>query len=196
MADHGITPSQTAGPYFAYALTPGKAYSYPALVENDLTTPDTVGEAIVITGRVLDGNGKPVPDGFLELWQADGAGRYASRDSKQNTTFKGFGRSATDATGSFSFRTVKPGAVEAPGGGKQAPHINVSIFARGILRRMFTRIYFSDEVANAGDPVLALVPADRRATLIARREGDAGGVPKYVLDVYLQGENETVFFEA
>lgn len=196
MADHDITPSQTAGPYFAFALTPGKTYAYQALVENDLTTPDAVGDTIVITGHLLDGNGKAVQDGFLELWQADGAGRYASRESKQNTAFKGFGRSATDATGMFRFRTVKPGAVEAPGGGKQAPHINVSIFARGILRRMFTRIYFADEAANAGDPVLALVPSERRDTLIARREGDVGGVPKYVLDIHLQGDNETVFFEA
>jgi protocatechuate 3,4-dioxygenase alpha subunit len=196
MADHGITPSQTAGPYFAYALTPGTAYAYPALVENDLTTPDAVGDAIVITGRLLDGSGKPVPDGFLELWQADGAGRYSSGEQRQNTTFKGFGRSPTDTAGTFSFRTVKPGAVAAPGGGGQAPHINVSIFARGILRRMFTRIYFPDGAANAGDPLLALVPEDRRATLIARRDGDLDGVPKYVFDVHLQGDNETVFFEA
>jgi protocatechuate 3,4-dioxygenase alpha subunit len=196
MADHGITPSQTAGPYFAYALTPGTTYNYPALVENDLTTPDAVGDAIVLTGRLLDGSGKPVPDAFLELWQADGAGRYSSGAQRQNTSFKGFGRSPTTAEGAFSFRTVKPGAVDAPGGGKQAPHINVSIFARGILRRMFTRVYFADEAANASDPVLALVPTERRATLIARRDGDAGGVPKYVLDIHLQGDNETVFFEA
>ena len=141
-------------------------------------------------------NGQPVPDGFLELWQADGAGRYSSGEQRQNTAFKGFGRSATTADGTFSFRTVKPGAVEAPGGGKQAPHINVSIFARGILKRMFTRIYFAGETANTGDPVLNLVPADRRATLVALREGDVGGVPKYVFDVHLQGEKETVFFEA
>ena len=196
MADRGITPSQTAGPYFAFALTPGAAYAYPALVGNDLTTSDAVGDTIVITGRLLDGKGQPLPDGFLELWQADGAGRYSSGEQRQNTSFKGFGRSATTADGIFSFRTVKPGAVAAPGGGKQAPHINVSIFARGILRRMFTRIYFAGEAANADDPVLSLVPADRRDSLIARRDGEAGGVPKYVFDVRLQGENETVFFEA
>jgi len=196
MADHGITPSQTAGPYFAYALTPGPSYAYPALVENDLTTPDAVGDPIVITGRLLDGAGNPLPDGFLELWQADGAGRYSSGEQRQNTSFKGFGRSPTTADGVFTFRTVKPGAVAAPGGGKQAPHINVSIFARGILRRMFTRIYFAGEAANAADPVLSLVPADRRDTLIARREGEVDGVPKYVFDIRLQGDNETVFFEA
>jgi protocatechuate 3,4-dioxygenase alpha subunit len=193
--DHGITPSQTAGPYFAYALTPGNAYQYPALVGNDLTTPDAVGDVIVITGRLLDGHGKPVPDAFLELWQADGAGRYSSGEHRQNTSFKGFGRSPSDKDGVFGFRTVKPGAVAAPGGGKQAPHINVSIFARGILRRMFTRIYFAGEAANAADPVLALVPADRRDTLIARRDGEVGGVPKYVFDIHLQGDGETVFFE-
>jgi protocatechuate 3,4-dioxygenase alpha subunit len=196
ITDRGITPSQTAGPYFAYALTPGTTYAYPALVDNDLTTPDAVGETIVVAGRLLDGHGKPVPDGFLELWQADGAGRYSSGEHRQNTSFKGFGRSGTDADGAYNFRTVKPGAIEAPGSGKQAPHINVSIFARGILRRMFTRIYFADEAANASDPVLALVPAERRSTLIARRDGDVGGAPRYVLDIHLQGEDETVFFEA
>jgi protocatechuate 3,4-dioxygenase alpha subunit len=194
--DRGITPSQTAGPYFAYALTPGTTYAYQALVENDLTTPDAIGETIAITGRLLDGAGKPLPDAFLELWQADGTGRYSSGEHRQNTSFKGFGRSPTSKDGVFSFRTVKPGAVEAPGGGKQAPHINVSIFARGILRRMFTRIYFADEAANAGDPVLALVPADRRETLLARRDGETGGVPRYVFDIHLQGDAETVFFEA
>ena len=195
MADRGITPSQTAGPYFAYALTPGTTYAYPALVGNDLTTPDAIGEPIVVVGHLTDGNGKPVPDGFLELWQADGAGRYSSGEARQNTAFKGFGRAATDKDGAFSFRTVKPGAVDAPGGSKQAPHINVSIFARGILRRVFTRIYFAGETANEGDPVLALVPAERRGTLIARRDGEANGTPRYVFDVRLQGDEETVFFE-
>ena len=196
MAKYGITPSQTAGPYFAFALTPGSAYPYPALAGNDLVTPDAVGEPIAIVGRLIDGKDKPVPDGFFELWQADGAGRYAGHDKGQNTTFKGFGRAGTDADGAYSFKTVKPGPVAAPGGGVQAPHIDVGIFARGILRRMVTRIYFEGEPANDTDPVLALVPADRRATLIARRDGSLDGIPRYVFDVKLQGDDETVFFEA
>jgi protocatechuate 3,4-dioxygenase alpha subunit len=193
----GITPSQTVGPYFAYALTPGATYSLQGLAGNDLVTPDTVGHPIAIEGRVTDGAGAPVPDCFLELWQADGAGRYPGQPGqKPNTTFKGFGRSEADKDGRYRFRTVKPGPVPGPEGKMQAPHINVGIFARGVLRRMFTRIYFEDEAANDGDAVLALVPADRRQTLIARRDGEAGDTPRYVFDVHLHGDEETVFFEA
>ena len=193
---HGITPSQTVGPYFAYALTP-TAYSLKALTGDDLVTPDTVGEPIVIEGRVLDGAGASVPDCFLELWQADGAGRYPGQPGqKSNTSFKGFGRSAADKDGRYHFHTVKPGPVPGVDGRMQAPHINVGIFARGVLRRMVTRIYFADEAANDGDAVLALVPADRRTTLIAKRDGPANGAPRYVFGVLLQGEGETVFFEA
>jgi protocatechuate 3,4-dioxygenase alpha subunit len=196
MAEHGITPSQTVGPYFAYALTP-TAYDLKALASNDLVTPDTVGEPIRIEGRVVDGAGDPVPDSFLELWQADGAGRYTGQPgTRPNTTFKGFGRSEADGDGHYVFRTVKPGQVPGPDGKMQAPHINVGIFARGILRRMFTRIYFDGEAANATDAILALVPEDRRHTLIARRDGTVDGMPRYVFDVRLQGDDETVFFEA
>ena len=138
-----------------------------------------------------------MPDCFLELWQADGAGRYPGQPGhKANTTFKGFGRSAADKDGRYHFHTVKPGAVPGLDGGIQAPHINVGLFARGVLRRMVTRIYFADEAANDGDAILALVPEDRRATLIARRDGKAGETPRYVFDVRLQGDDETVFFEA
>jgi protocatechuate 3,4-dioxygenase alpha subunit len=196
MARYAITPSQTAGPFFAIALTPGSTYPYTALVGDNLVTPDAAGEPIEVVGRLLDGKGAPVPDGFLEIWQADGDGRYPGRDAGQNTSFKGFGRSGSAADGAYRFRTVKPGRVQAPGGGKQAPHINVSIFGRGILRRMITRIYFEDEPANSADTTLALVPADRRSTLIARREDPADGVPRYVIDIRLQGDNETVFFES
>jgi protocatechuate 3,4-dioxygenase, alpha subunit len=196
MARHGITPSQTAGPFFAIALTPGSTYPYTALVGDNLVTPDAIGDPIEIVGRLLDGKGAPVPDGFLEIWQADGTGRFAGHDKGQNTSFKGFGRSGTTADGTFRFRTVKPGRIRAPGGGQQAPHINVSVFGRGILRRMITRIYFEDEPANSADPTLALVPADRRSTLIARREDPADSVPRYVIDIRLQGDNETVFFES
>jgi protocatechuate 3,4-dioxygenase, alpha subunit len=194
---HGITPSQTVGPYFAYALTPDSTYSLTALAGNDLVTPDTVGHPVVLEGRVIDGAGAPVPDCFLELWQADGSGRYPGQEGqKPNSTFKGFGRSACSKDGLYHFHTVKPGPVPGLAGRMQAPHINVGVFARGILRRMFTRIYFEDEAANDGDAILALVPADRRATLIARRDGAVNGVPRYVLDMRLHGDNETVFFEA
>lgn len=190
----GITPSQTVGPYFAYALTPGSRYAFSTLAGDDLVTDDAVGERIVLTGRVTDGAGNPVPDAMIEIWQADGAGRYPDTRAGANAAFTGFGRSETVDGGTFRFRTVKPGAV--PGATGQAPHINVGVFARGILRRMFTRIYFDDEAANAGDAALALVPPERRATLIARRDGTDGGQPRYLFDIRLQGENETVFFEA
>ena len=192
MTERGITPSQTVGPFFAYSLTP-REYAFAGIVTDDLRTDDAVGEPILIEGRVIDGEGVQVPDAMVEIWQADGAGNYAGRGS--NTTFKGFGRSETKGSG-FSFRTVKPGLVAGPNGTRQAPHINVNVFARGILRRMFTRIYFAGEVANDGDPILTLVPADRRATLVARREGSVEGMARYVFDIRLQGENETVFFEA
>ena len=193
---HGITPSQTVGPFFAFALTPGTRYAFSTLAGSDLITADAVGEQIAIGGRVTDGDGMPVPDAMVEIWQADGAGRYPGSDRGANIAFKGFGRSETVNEGVFSFRTVRPGAVPGPGGTRQAPHINVGVFARGTLRRMFTRIYFENESANETDPILKLVPADRRQTLIARRNGTAGGLPRYVFDIRLQGENETVFFEA
>ncbi|MBV9704605.1 MAG: protocatechuate 3,4-dioxygenase subunit alpha, partial [Methylobacteriaceae bacterium] len=172
-------------------------YRYPALVGNDLLTEDAVGEPICIEGRVLDGAGSPVPDAMIEIWQADGAGRYAGNDSAPlpNTAFKGFGRCATDREGNFSFRTLKPGSVPAPDGRPQAPHINIGLFARGLLRRLFTRIYFEGEAANDADPVLALVPHEARKTLIARRT-ESEGAAAYVFDIRLQGDDETVFFEA
>ena len=198
MAKRGITPSQTVGPYFKIWLTPSPEIAMRPLVGADLVTPDTVGDLIRIEGRVIDGNGEPVPDAMVEIWQADGAGRYshATGMPPPNTTFKGFGRSECDADGRYRFSTVKPGPVPGPDGRSQAPHINVGVFARGILRRMFTRIYFDDESANVGDPILDLVPADRRATLIARRDGEEDGLPRYVFDIRLQGGVETVFFEA
>jgi protocatechuate 3,4-dioxygenase alpha subunit len=193
----GISPSQTVGPFFAYCLTP-KAYGYPEIVTNNLLTEDAPGERIRIEGRVIDGEGQPVSDAMVEIWQADGQGRYATTPDGRpatNARFKGFGRSDTDAEGRYSFTTVKPGPVPGPNGGLQAPHINVNVFARGVLNRLFTRIYFDGEPANAGDPVLALVPADARGTLIARR-ATQGGEPTYTFDIHLQGRNETVFFEA
>jgi protocatechuate 3,4-dioxygenase alpha subunit len=195
MSEQGITPSQTVGPFFAIALTSDR-YGYKPLLSNDLVTPDASGETIHIEGRIFDGDGNLVTDAFVELWQADGTGRYSSERGRTNAAFKGFGRCGTTAEGRYSFRTVKPGAVAGPDGRPQAPHINVSLFGRGLLNRLFTRIYFEDEPANAHDAVLGLVPAERRKTIIARRDGAAGGAPRYVFDIRLQGEDETVFFEA
>jgi protocatechuate 3,4-dioxygenase, alpha subunit len=189
----GITPSQTAGPYFAYALTPAGRYAISDLATNDLVTDDAVGERITIEGRVVDGDGELVTDAMLEIWQADGEGRYPGADpALSNARFKGFGRVECNAEGRYSFRTVKPGPVPGPNGAMQAPHVNVGLFARGILRRLFTRIYFEGEPGNDRDPILALVPAEARATLIACRRGEGA----YSFDIRLQGENETVFFEA
>jgi protocatechuate 3,4-dioxygenase, alpha subunit len=150
------------------------------------------GERIRITGRVLDGAGAPVADAMVEIWQADAQGRYATAETRANAAFQGFGRAECDAEGRYRFTTVKPGRVPGPNGALQAPHINVGLFARGVLRRMFTRIYFADEAANDADPILALVPEDARDTLIARQVEP--GV--YTFDIRLQGDNETVFFEA
>src|SRR6185503_4761110 len=149
---------------------------------------------IVLRGR----DGKPINDCMLEIWQADSQGRYASpQDSRgrPNTQFKGFGRSATDKDGVFNFDTVKPGAVPGPGGKPQAPHIVVCIYSRGMLRQVYTRLYFADEGANASDPILALVPADRRGTLIAHKTDEQDGLTLYRFDIRVQGGNETVFFE-
>ena len=193
----GISPSQTVGPFFAYCLTP-QAYGYAEVVTSDLVTEDAAGDRIRIEGRVFDGDGQPVPDAMVEIWQADGQGRYAhsaDRRALPNARFKGFGRSGTDAEGRYRFTTIKPGQVPGPNGGTQAPHVNVNVFARGMLRHAFTRIYFEGDAANASDPILALVPEDARTTLIARRTMH-GGQPTYTFDIRLQGENETVFFEA
>jgi protocatechuate 3,4-dioxygenase, alpha subunit len=194
----GITPSQTVGPFFAYGLTPkDRGYDWNEAIGNDLVTPDASGERIRIEGRVLDGDGTPVVDAMLEIWQADAAGRYAhpaDRRALPNAAFKGFGRAGTDGDGRFGFATIKPGAVPGSDGTLQAPHIAVVVFSRGMLTHVFTRIYFADEAANAADPILGLVPADRRPTLIARRE-DHGGQPTYRFDIRLQGDGETVFFD-
>ena len=155
-----------------------------------------VGERVRVEGQVLDGNGEAIVDALVEIWGADGEGRYAGRDpALANAAFKGFGRCALDQTGHFAFDTVKPGPVAGPDGARQAPHLSVSVFARGILRRLHTRLYFDDEgTANAADPVLALVPEARRATLIAARQDRPTG-SVYRFEIVLQGENETVFFE-
>lgn len=191
----GITPSQTVGPYFKYGLTPGGDYQWNDAFGNDLVTPDVSGERIRIVGRVFDGDGKEIPDSMLEIWQADGQGRFADpQDARSlpNAAFKGFGRCGTDSKGGYSFHTIKPGPVEGPNEA-QAPHILLAVFARGMTQQAQTRIYFADEAANATDPILALVPAERRATLIAVRE--PGDVATYRFDIHLQGDLETVFFD-
>jgi protocatechuate 3,4-dioxygenase, alpha subunit len=192
----GITPSQTVGPFFAYGLTPGKDYDWSDLFINNLVTPDAAGERIRIEGRVLDADGAPIADALVEIWQADAQGRYAHPADKRalpNASFKGFGRCGSDKSGRYSFDTIKPGAVPGPNGAMQAPHILLALYTRGMLTHLYTRIYFSDET-NASDPVLALVPDDRRATLIATREM-RGSLPVYTLDIRIQGERETVFFD-
>jgi protocatechuate 3,4-dioxygenase, alpha subunit len=190
------SPSQTVGPFFAYGLAP-EQYGYPfrALAGSALVDDDIPGERIRIVGRVLDGDGAPVPDAMVEIWQADAEGRYAHPADPRgsNLRYKGFGRcgTGTDPENRFSFDTIKPG----PPGDGQAPHINVIVFMRGLLSHAFTRIYFDDEaVANARDPVLASVDEARRRTLIASREAAPGGT-LYRLDLHMQGPDETVFFD-
>jgi protocatechuate 3,4-dioxygenase alpha subunit len=180
------TPSQTVGPYFAIGLP------WP---EGPNAVPEGTPGAITITGTIYDGDGEPVPDHLIETWQADPEGRFADLHGHGGVSelegFRGFGRyGVEDGDGTYEIVTVKPGPVPASDGTMQAPHIDVSVFARGMLNRCVTRIYFSDEAqANAADPVLAQVPADRRRTLIAEPTADG-----YRFDIRLQGPGETVFF--
>src|ERR1700694_579812 len=176
----GIPPSQTVGPFFKYGLTPNGKYDWNDAFTNNLVTADTSGERIRIEGRVFDGDGKQIPDAMLEIWQADAQGRFADPQDKRalpNSAFRGFGRSGTNPNGDYAFDTIRPGAVPDPDGKPQAPHILLAVFGRGMLMHLYTRIYFGGEAANAADPVLALVPAERRSTLIAARQpgnGSAG----------------------
>jgi protocatechuate 3,4-dioxygenase alpha subunit len=146
---------------------------------------------------VFDGDGQPVADCMLEIWQADAQGRFSDPQDKRalpNSTFRGFGRCGTDPNGAFAFDTIRPGTVPDPDGKPQAPHLLLAIFARGMLLHLYTRVYFDGGAANDADPVLALVPAERRGTLIAtRHEGSGSAV--YHFDIHLQGDHETVFFE-
>ena len=150
----GVTPSQTVGPFFAYGLTSNGKYDWNDAFTNNLVTPDTSGDRIRIEGRVFDGDGQPVPDCMLEIWQANAQGRFADPQDKRslpNATFRGFGRCGTDANGGYAFDTIKPGSVPDPDGKPQAPHVLVAIFARGMLLQLYTRIYFDGEGANAAD---------------------------------------------
>jgi protocatechuate 3,4-dioxygenase alpha subunit len=186
------TPSQTVGPYFAYTLTPTQyGYNFTSLAGPQMVDENIQGERIRITGQVLDGEGVPVSDAMIEIWQADITGRYP--DVSQQDGFTGFGRvgTGTDHHNRFWFDTIKPGAT--PDG--QAPHLNVMVFMRGLLSHLYTRIYFSDEDAlNADDPVLSSVDETRRQTLIAKREETPGGTV-YRFDLHMQGASETVFFD-
>jgi protocatechuate 3,4-dioxygenase alpha subunit len=195
----GITPSQTVGPFYAYCLTPTK-YKLHEIFTNDLIVPGLEGEKIRIEGRVLDGDNVGIFDAMVEIWQADAKGSFAHARDHQgaNTGFKGFGRVEPDKEGKYHFLTIKPGRVEAPDGKLQAPHIDVAVFARGMLKHLVTRIYFGDEESNKDDPVLSQVPADRRDTLTAKPRGN-GREKVYRFDIRIQegseGPPETQFFE-
>jgi protocatechuate 3,4-dioxygenase, alpha subunit len=183
------TSSQTVGPYLHIGLT--------WLVTENLVGPGVSGEPVTIEGRILDGDGKPVSDALVEIWQANSHGKYAHPDDPQEKPleagFKGFGRVPTDDDGRFKFMTIKPGRVAAPGGGLQAPHINVTILMRGMLKQLNSRIYFPGDPANAEDAVLRRVPSARRETLIANSAGGESNAMQW--NVILQGDGETVFFE-
>jgi len=179
--------SQTVGPYLHIGLN--------WLTIRDIAGRGVKGERVTITGRLLDGGGVGVSDGLIEIWQANAAGKYAHPEDLQakplEPGWRGFGRIPTDAKGGFRFSTIKPGRVPGPGGVLQAPHLVVAVFMRGLLKHLATRVYFPDEAAaNADDPILNLVPAARRTTLIPRKKGKA-----LEWNIVLQGKGETVFFD-
>ena len=179
--------SQTIGPYLRIGLE--------WMQVEDMAPAGVPGERFSIEGTVVDADGKPVNDAAVEIWQADGQGRYPSPEDPQGRLaaagFRGYGRSLTDDTGTFRFRSIKPGRVAGPDGKLQAPHLVVTIFMRGLLKQLVTRIYFPDDPANSDDPVLKLVPAERRATLVAKKKGEGA----LAWNVVLQGRDETVFFD-
>jgi protocatechuate 3,4-dioxygenase, alpha subunit len=183
----GLTPAQTVGPFLSIGLTWDDG--------PDVVAADAPG-AIRIFGQLYDGSGAVVPDGLIETWQADADGRFDHADDPRGAVgrpagFKGFGRSATDAEGSWHVTTIKPGPLPTLDGGLEAPHLDVTVFARGLLDRVVTRLYFPDEAAaNAADPVLSSIEPSRRATLIAVPAGDM-----LQFDIHLQGDDETVFFD-
>ncbi len=184
-----LTPSQTVGPYLHIGLD--------WLNTTELAAPGVSGERIVIQGRLLDADRAPIPDGMIEIWQANSHGRYAhpedTRSLPLDEGFIGFGRTPTDANGGFRFSTIKPGSVPAADGQPQAPHLMVSVFARGLLKQLVTRIYLPED-DHAADPVLLLVPAQRRGSLIAHAVDGQPGVFEW--NILLGGDaNETVFFD-
>jgi protocatechuate 3,4-dioxygenase alpha subunit len=181
------TSSQTIGPYLHIGMT--------WLVDENLAPEGVSGERVTVEGRMVDADAAPVNDAMIEIWQANAHGKYAhpedSRDLPVEKGFSGFGRVYTDDQGRFRFHTIKPGSVPGPDGKGQAPHLNVTIFMRGLLKHLITRVYFPGE-DNDSDAVLQRVPAERRATLVASRDAKTGVL---AWDVILQGDNETVFFD-
>jgi protocatechuate 3,4-dioxygenase alpha subunit len=196
----GQTPWQTVGPFFHFALpwwggadltgqseigaAPKRLVGVHPALNHSPVRPMPAGEPIEIIGRVIDGAGAIVPDALVEIWQANVEGHYDGCD------FLGFGRAPTDEAGVFHFHTIRPGPVPGPGNTLQAPHIAVGVLGRGLLRRLATRLYFADSPLNDSDPILGLVPAERRSTLIARRDGAV-----WRFDIVLNGPDETVFFD-
>lgn len=181
-----VTPPQTIGPFFHDCLL-GRPW------HGALSTKGAASD-MMVAGRLLDGNGDPVADGVIEIWYADRNGGYASRSEQSGEIPERFARAATDEGGAFAFAIRKPGRVRLASGNLQAPHLNVVVFARGLLDRLVTRIYFDGDAANDADPVLAEVSAERRRTLVASRR--AGAAETYHWDLVLQGSDETVFFDA
>jgi protocatechuate 3,4-dioxygenase alpha subunit len=183
------TTSQTVGPYFKIGLD--------WLNCANMAGEGVAGERVAIQGYVVDGDGVGVPDALVEVWQANSHGKYAHADDKQDKPldagFRGYGRIPTDARGAFRFATIKPGPLPGPGGREQAPHLVISVFMRGLLKRLTTRMYFPNEARNAADPILNLVDPARRSTLIAKTAASAPGGLEW--NVILQGANETVFFD-
>jgi len=191
MADKPIpTPSQTVGPFFHLGLARPDW--------SDLTHGNPEGERIVIEGRVLDGDGVPIPDAMIELWQANAAGRYNHPDDRQadkplDPNFRGFGRAATDAEGRYRFVTIRPGPVPGRGNALQAPHLNLAVFARGMLKHLYTRLYFAGEPQNQNDSLLSSIDdSTARQTLIAT---PTAAPATYRFDIVLQGNGETVFLD-
>ena len=183
-------PSQTAGPFFHLGLTATR--SVPCIAGADAK-----GERVWLTCRLLDGDGNPVNDAMIEIWQADVNGKYNHPDDMQekaaDPAWFGFGRAGTEEDGSCEFETIRPGCVPGPGNVPQAPHLTMAIFGRGMLKQLYTRVYFAGEAANSDDPILALVPPPRRETLIAQPDGAGSG--RWKFDIHLQGDQETVFFD-
>jgi protocatechuate 3,4-dioxygenase alpha subunit len=190
------SPSQTVGPYFAQGLL----REGDQVFTNVLVSEDTEGERIRIEGAVFDAEGRPIEDAMIEIWQANRHGRYNhpldEQDKPLDPQFRGHGRTSTDTEGYYRFETIKPGSVPGPGDSDQAPHINVIVFARGMLSHAFTRIYFEDEPFNQDDSVLmGIEDLAHRNTLVARRQ-EAEGAVIYRFDIHFQGEHETAFFDA
>jgi protocatechuate 3,4-dioxygenase, alpha subunit len=188
------TPSQTIGPFFAYSLTAAQyGYNFTSILNENLINGAEEDKLIFITGNVFDGDGNAIHDAMIELWQADANGDYITQYPNtpiSNINFKGFGRlgTGTEENKSFTFKTIKPGSVN-----NQAPHINVILFMRGSLHALYTRIYFDDE-QNDNDPLYKNIEEERRKTLIAKKI-TKGNKTFYQFNIYLQGENETVFFD-